>query len=136
MGTLSNARVVPVFDRGRLPVSSLSTVEGNPYAPASTVETRNVVMANYMVRVEIFKADSEEYADLHKALEALGLKRTVQGDNGVLRMPPGTYYGASSLGTYELREKVKTIAAPFSYPADPSVFVSESSDWSGWLRLA
>ncbi len=47
-------------------------------------------MANYMVRVEIFKADSEEYADLHKALEALGLKRTVQGDNGVLRMPPGT----------------------------------------------
>ena len=93
-------------------------------------------MAEYMVRVEIFKADSEEYADLHKALEALGLKRTVQGDNGVLRMPPGTYYGASSLGTYELREKVKTIAALFSYPADPSVFVSESSDWSGWLRLA
>jgi len=93
-------------------------------------------MANYMVRVEIFKADSEEYADLHKALDALGLKRTVQGDNGVLRMPPGTYYGASSLSTHELRERVKAIATPFSYPADPSVFVSESSDWAAWLKPA
>lgn len=93
-------------------------------------------MANYMVRVEIFKVDSEEYADLHKALEALGLERTVQGDNGALRMPPGTYYGASSLGTHELRERVKSVAAPFSYPADPSVFVSESSDWSAWLKPA
>lgn len=73
-------------------------------------------MANYMVRVEIFKADSEEYADLHKALEALGLKRTVQGDTGVLRMPPGTYYGASSLSTHELRERVKTIATPILLP--------------------
>ncbi len=93
-------------------------------------------MAEYMVRVEIFKADSEEYADLHKGLEALGLKRTVQGDNGLLRMPPGTYYGSSSLTTYELRERVKAIAAPFSYPADPSVFVSQSSDWSSWLHPA
>ena len=91
-------------------------------------------MANYMVRVEIFKADSEEYTDLHKALEALGLNRTVPGDNGALRMPPGTYYGASSLSTYELRERVKAVAAQFSYPAGPSVFVSESSDWSAWLK--
>ncbi|GLX91982.1 hypothetical protein Pfra02_45500 [Pseudomonas fragi] len=93
-------------------------------------------MANYMVRVEIFKADSEEYTDLHKALEALGLKRTVQGDDGVRKMPLGTYFGSSNFSTYDLREKVRLIAAPFSHPRDPSVFVSQSSDWSGWLLPA
>lgn len=93
-------------------------------------------MPEYMVRVEIFKADSEEYSDLHKALEALGLKRTVPGQNGLLKMPPGTYFGSSSLSTHDLRERVKVIAAPFSSPVDPSVFVSQSSDWSAWLRPA
>lgn len=93
-------------------------------------------MPDYMVRVEIFKAESDEYSDMHKALEALGLKRTVPGDNGLCKMPPGTYFGTSGLSTYDLRLKVKAIAAPFSYPADPSVFVSQSSDWSGWLRPA
>lgn len=91
-------------------------------------------MPEYMVRVEIFKADSEEYSDLHKALEALGLKRTVPGQSEPLKMPPGTYFGSSSLGTYDLRERVKAIATPFSSPADPSVFVCQSSGWSGWLR--
>lgn len=93
-------------------------------------------MPDYMVRVEIFKADSEEYSDLHKALAAIGLKRTVPGQDGPLKMPPGTYYGFSTLGTHELRERVKTIATPFSYPSDPSVFVAQSSDWSAWLRPA
>lgn len=91
-------------------------------------------MPDYMVRVEIFKADSEEYSDLHRALEAIGLKRTVPGQDGMLKMPPGTYYGYSNLGTHDLREKVKMIATPFSSPFDPSVFVSQSVDWSAWLR--
>ncbi|MBK5416381.1 hypothetical protein [Pseudomonas sp. TH31] len=93
-------------------------------------------MAEYMVRVEIFKADSEDYIDLHKGLEALGLKRTVQGGDGLRKMPPGTYFGSSSLTAYDLREKVRLIASPFSHPRDPSIFVSQSSDWSGWLLPA
>lgn len=93
-------------------------------------------MAEYMVRVEIFKADGEDYADLHKGLEALGLKRTVQGDNALSKMPPGTYFGASSLGVEALREKVRSLATPFSHPRDPSIFVCQSSGWSGWLLPA
>ena len=93
-------------------------------------------MTEYMVRVEIFKADSEDYVDLHKAMEALGLKRTVQGDDGLSKMPPGTYFGASGLSTYQLREKVRLIAEPFSHPRDPSVFICQSSGWSGWLLPA
>lgn len=93
-------------------------------------------MAEFMVRVEIFKADSEDYADLHKNIEALGFKRTVPGNNGALRMPPGTYFGSSSLTAHQLREKLRAIAAPFSHPTDPSVFVSQSSDWSAWLKPA
>ena len=93
-------------------------------------------MPDYMVRVEIFKAESDEYSDMHKALEALGLKRTIQGSNGLHRMPPGTYYGSSTLTTYEIREKVRAIASPFSYPADPVVFVSQSVEWSSWLHSA
>lgn len=93
-------------------------------------------MAEFMVRVEIFKANSEDYTGLHDGMEALGLMRTVQGDKALSKMPPGTYFGASSLSAYALREKIRVIALPFSSPVEPSVFVAEVSDWSSWLRTA
>lgn len=93
-------------------------------------------MPEFMVRVELFKADSEDYTDLHAALEQLGLKRTIQGDNQLLKMSPGTYFGTSTLTARTLREKVHAIATPYSHPYDPSVFVSQSADWSAWLNPA
>lgn len=91
-------------------------------------------MPNYLVRVEIFKADGEKYTGLHDGLEALGLKRTIQGDQAISKLPPGTYYGASHLDTQALRERVRAVAIPFSSPRDPAIIVSQSLEWSGWLE--
>ena len=125
------------FYRGRLPVSSLSTVEGKPYASTSTVETRNVVMAEYMVRVELLKAGWDDYEDLHVGMESLGLKKTITFSDGSLRkLPIGTYYGPSSLDITSLREKIKALAIPLSSAAGPWIFVSQSETWSAWLDLA
>lgn len=93
-------------------------------------------MAEYMVRVEIYKANSEGYEELHKALEMLGMKRTVQGDSKLLKMPDGTYFGTSSLTAEQLRKRIHEMARPFSHPSDPSIFVSQSVDWSAWLKPA
>ncbi|WP_455923308.1 hypothetical protein [Pseudomonas putida] len=93
-------------------------------------------MNEFMVRVELFRADSENYTDLHVALERLGLKRTIQGNSQTLKMPPGTYFGASKWSADELRQHVHEISKPFSHPADPSVFVCQSADWSAWLKPA
>jgi len=93
-------------------------------------------MAEFLVRVEIFKANSEEYTGLHEGMEALGLKRTIQGDNAISKLPPGTYYGTSHLDVEALRERVRVVSTPFSLPRDPVIVVSQSSAWSGWLEPA
>lgn len=126
------------FYRARLPVSSLSTVKGNPYASASTVETRNVVMANYMVRVELFKAGGEDYSELHQKMEALGLKRTVLFDDGKPHaMPTGTYFGSSNLDLEPLRNRITAISNPLSPLKDAAIFVclaqSNHEQWSAFL---
>ncbi|WP_099265478.1 DUF2622 domain-containing protein [Pseudomonas syringae group genomosp. 3] len=93
-------------------------------------------MAEYLVRVEIFKANAEEYTGLHDGMEALGLKRTIKGDKTTSKLPPGTYYGTSNLETEALREPVRSLATPFSQPRDPAIIVSQSATWSGWLEPA
>lgn len=93
-------------------------------------------MPDYLVRVEIFKANSEEYTGLHEGMEALGLKRTIQGHNMISKLPTGTYYGASQLDTEALCSRVISVAKPFSLPSDPLVIVSQSAMWSGWLEPA
>lgn len=93
-------------------------------------------MAEFLVRVEIFKANSEEYIGLHEGMEALGLKRTIQGNNATSKLPTGTYYGASQLDAEALAKRVIQVATPFSLPSDPLVIVSQSLTWSGWLEPA
>jgi hypothetical protein len=91
-------------------------------------------MAEYMVRVGLSNADGDDYSDLHDAMEALGLKRTVVFENGKrYKMPNGTYFGSSSLGTIALRDKVKSIADPLAVLGAASVFVCQSQDWQAWL---
>lgn len=94
-------------------------------------------MAEYMVRVELFRADGDEYKELHERLEQLGLKRTVVYEDGsVRRLPIGTYFGSSSFGISDIRDRVRDIATPLSAPAGPSIFVSLSQLWSAFLPEA
>jgi len=90
-----------------------------------------------MVRVELFKAEGEEYKDLHEKMQALGLNRTVNFEDGSVRkLPIGTYFGPSNLGIHDLRDKVRAIATPLSSPAGPSILVSQSQTWSAFLPKA
>lgn len=91
-------------------------------------------MAEFMARVELFRADGEEYKDLHEKMEAIGLKRTVIFDDGKkYAMPIGTYFGSSSLSAASLRERILGFATPLSSPGGPSIFVCQSQEWSARL---
>ncbi len=94
-------------------------------------------MADFMARVELLKANWEDYSDLHEDMEALGLKRTVVFSNGsICKLPIGTYFGTSSIAIEDLREKIKNIATPLSAPGGPWIFLSQSETWSACLPVA
>lgn len=91
-------------------------------------------MPEYMVRVELHKANSEDYNDLHERMAALGLQRTVVFDDGkTYAMPIGTYHGSCGLEPGDLRDRVVNIATPLSSPGGPSVFLCKSQEWSARL---
>ena len=93
-------------------------------------------MADFMARVELLKANWEDYSDLHEDMEALGLKRTVVFSDGSIRkLPIGTYFGTSSIAIADLREKIRNIATPLSAPGGPWIFLSQSETWSAWLPV-
>ncbi|WP_122663531.1 hypothetical protein [Pseudomonas viridiflava] len=94
-------------------------------------------MAEFMVRVELFRAEGDEYKELHEKMELLGLKRTVKFEDGSLRrLPIGTYFGISNFEIHTLRDKVRAIATPLSSSSGPSILVSESQTWSAFLPEA
>lgn len=94
-------------------------------------------MPEYMVRVELYRAEGSEYEELHEKMAAIGLKRTVTyGDGSVRRLPIGTYFGSHSQGANDVRDKVRQLATPLSSPAGPSIFVSESRLWAAFLPEA
>jgi hypothetical protein len=94
-------------------------------------------MADFMVRVELLKADWEDYDELHAGMELLGLKKTVVFSDGSIRkLPIGTYFGTSSLEITDLRERIRTLATPLSAHGGPWIFVSQSENWSAWLPTA
>lgn len=60
-------------------------------------------MAHYIARVELHKADSDDYEQLHTSMANKGYSRTIQGDDGkTYQLPTGTYVVRNtnaSLGT-------------------------------------
>ncbi|UVK81327.1 hypothetical protein LOY46_17330 [Pseudomonas sichuanensis] len=92
-------------------------------------------MAEYLVRVELFNANAEEYNQLHEQLGTLGLFRQIRADNGVYYdMPSGTYFGESGLGPAELQVRVSREADRLSHPRAASVFVARLTDWQSSLH--
>lgn len=97
---------------------------------------RNVLMANFLVRVEIFNANSENYEALHKGMAGIGFSKTVTFTDGSLRdLPIGTYFGSSNSIPDIIRDQVKVVANPQSSKA-AAVFVAQVSDWSAFLYSA
>ncbi|PKH18824.1 hypothetical protein [Pseudomonas fluorescens] len=92
-------------------------------------------MALYLVRVELFNANGDDYTELHDQLEARGLYRKIRADGGgVYDMPSGTYFGESELSTIRLQEWVSGVADPHSHPKAASVFVAQVGDWQSFLH--
>jgi len=91
-------------------------------------------VANYLVRVELFRANGEDYNDLHEKMAVLGLDRKVLFSDGkYYKLPIGTYFGSSNLEPGSLRDAVRSAADPLSSPRDASIFVCKSEDWSAFL---
>jgi hypothetical protein len=96
-------------------------------------------MAQYLVRVELFGASSDDYERLHANMDATGIEREVSFSDGSRRqMPSGTYFGLSGLSVSSVRDRVKTFANPLSPQKEAAIFVCQIKDeeWSAFLYPA
>lgn len=91
-------------------------------------------MAEYLVRVELFNANADDYNELHEKMENKGLSRQIVSDHGaVYEMPSGTYLGSSELSALDLQVWVSSVADPHSHPKKAAVFVGQLKDWQAFL---
>lgn len=88
-------------------------------------------MAEFTVRVELHKADSEDYESLHEKMAAKGYKREVKGSNGKMyQLPNAEYVCDKEKTSSQIRDEVAVISG--SVKSNPSVLVTESIRRS-WL---
>lgn len=91
-------------------------------------------MPRFFARVELFRADGDDYDALHERMSAIGFGRTVKfDDGGDYKLPIGTYTAFTQGSTSTIRERVSTAADPLSARGRASVLVIESSDWAAYL---
>jgi hypothetical protein len=91
-------------------------------------------MSQYLVRVELFGADGENYEILHEKMKLLGFSRTVTFTDGKkYALPIGTYFGSNPSNATQVRDAVRNAANPQSPHKGASVFICQSADWSAWL---
>ncbi|MFT0869691.1 hypothetical protein [Pseudomonas sp. CAM1A] len=91
-------------------------------------------MAEYMVGVELFNVNAEEYNQFHEQLSTQGLFRQIKSDNGLYcDMPSGTYFGESKLSVSQLQEWVSSVADQVSSPG-AAVFVVRIAERCSFLQ--
>lgn len=89
-------------------------------------------MTNFTVRVELHDADSDDYTDLHKKMEAKGFKRTIlNGDGTKYQLPTAEYSYSGDMKRSEVLNKAFEVAK--TVKKNPSVLVTESAGrtWRG-----
>lgn len=90
-------------------------------------------MADFLVRVELFDADSEQYDSLYEGMELLGFSKKMPASDGTQRnLPTGTYVGAKNSDAASVRDSVRRVADPLSSKA-AAVFVCEFTGWASYL---
>lgn len=88
-------------------------------------------MSNYLVRVELYGAEDDEYEQLHNSMEEIEFDRFIEdSSNNVLKLPNGTYVGTMPDGITptEIVEAVLTITKDLSPDGEASVFVCQYVD--------
>ncbi|WP_387690809.1 DUF2622 domain-containing protein [Photorhabdus sp. RM71S] len=94
-------------------------------------------MARYMVRVELYGAEGNEYETLHEGMGSIGLYKTILGDNNrALQLPQGTYQGKSNLSAKELCSRINRVASPLSKGSPSIIACALTGDWEAWLSFA
>lgn len=90
-------------------------------------------MADYLVRVELFDADGDEYETLHENMKAIGFSKTIQAPGSETRkLPTGTYIGTKIEAVADVRDAIRRVADPLSSKA-AAVFVCAFTDWASYL---
>ncbi len=90
-------------------------------------------MAAFTVRVELHKASSGDYDELHKKMEADGFSRTIVGRSGTeYHLPTAEYdYEHKTMTASEVVDKACAVAS--GVKGKPAVFVTqaETRSWKG-----
>ncbi|WP_112197784.1 type V toxin-antitoxin system endoribonuclease antitoxin GhoS [Rahnella sp. NRRL B-41462] len=89
-------------------------------------------MAQFIVRVEIHSASSEDYESLHEKMKAKGYSREIQDGQGTwFHLPTAEYTATKSSNAFDVREEVRGIAS--SVKSGHFVLVTEVANISWWL---
>jgi len=94
-------------------------------------------MAAFTVRVELHKADSDDYDKLHEKMEADGFSRTVASDDGATyHLPTAEYsYSHPTMTAREVASKAHAVAN--AVKPKPAVLVTKSAgrSWQGLEKV-
>jgi hypothetical protein len=83
-------------------------------------------MARFTVRVELHKAESDDYDALHDAMKEAGFKDTIQNDEGVsFQLPPAEYNYVGEATRQQVLNKA--VAAAKTTGKKSSTLVTESA---------
>ncbi|MBS0971889.1 hypothetical protein [Serratia rubidaea] len=88
-------------------------------------------MASFTVRVELHRADSEDYENLHEKMGEKGYSREITGSNGKkYKLPDAEYVAIKNMAEVDVVNEVKGIAEKVK--SAPSILVtkSEGRAWS------
>jgi hypothetical protein len=92
-------------------------------------------MPSFTVRVELHKADEDDYANLHTEMEDRGFVRWIEGRDGSKDRLPTAEYNlvGSSLTRAEVRKQAEAAANAVKPNPTPWILVTEAAGrtWSG-----
>lgn len=90
-------------------------------------------MASFTVRVELHRADADEYEMLHQEMAAKGFRRTISSGNGKRYKLPDAEYNYTSGNESRNDVLVKAYNTASSVKPHPAVLVTESAGrtWRG-----
>lgn len=89
-------------------------------------------MPSYTTRVELHKATSEDYTNLHAAMEERGFARTITSDQGVTyHLPWGEYNFSGAATRAEVMRAAKEAAGTTGRECEVLVTQSAGRSWSG-----
>jgi hypothetical protein len=89
-------------------------------------------VAKFTVRVELHRADDDDYETLHSAMEAQGFSRLITSNDGAsYHLPTAEYNRSGSLSRDDVLESAKTAAAKTGKKSAILVTESDGRTWSG-----